>query len=309
MSKEHRLKESFQNAPILSLNEASRYVLFSDCHRGNGTWSDNFLKNQHLYFAALQHYYDTGYTYLELGDGDELWENRSMEQIIEVHSNVFWMLSRFYQEGRCYMLYGNHDIWKRDYTMRNAAKQSVPSPFRISPKNECFERWFCTENQCNMPLFPGISFYSGFILKDEQTGKELRLTHGHQVDFLNSILWPLARFLVRYLWKPAEQLGLQDPTSAAKNNTRKKYTEELLCKWAKETHCILITGHTHRPRIGSKEAPCFNTGSCVHPRCITCIELEHRRLTLVKWSMLTRTDGTLYVGREILGEPVLIDHL
>lgn len=286
MSKEHRLAEAFQHAPVLALNEASRYVLFSDCHRGNGTWSDNFLKNQHLYFAALQHYYDKGYTYLELGDGDELWENRSIAQIIEVHSNVFWMLSRFYQEGRCYMLYGNHDIWKRNYILRN-------------------QKW----KSEIMPLFPGIQFYSGLILKDQKTGREFRLTHGHQVDFLNSTLWPLARFLVRYLWKSAEQLGLQDPTSAAKNNTRKKYTEELLCKWAKETNCILITGHTHRPRIGSKESPCFNTGSCVHPRCITCIELEHRCLTLVKWSMLTRSDGTLYVGREILGEPVSLENL
>lgn len=297
---EQRIDKAFQNAPILPLQEASRYVLFSDCHRGNGSWGDNFLKNQHLYFAALQHYYDEGYTYLELGDGDELWENRSMEQIIEVHSDVFWMLSRFYREDRCFMLYGNHDIWKRDYTLRNAERQSGAP---------CFEQWFCTEHQAHMPLFPGISFYSGLILQDKKTGKEILLTHGHQVDFLNSTLWPLARFLVRYLWKPAEQLGLQDPTSVAKNNTRKKYTEEKLCRWAKEKNRILVTGHTHRPRIGSKESPCFNTGSCVHPRCITCIELTHRQLTLVKWSMLTRSDGTLYVGRETLGKAVGLDDL
>ena len=81
MSAASRISHAFQNAPVLSLSENSRYVLFSDCHRGIGTANDNFLKNQHLYFAALQYYLKHGYTYIELGDGDELWENRSLTQI------------------------------------------------------------------------------------------------------------------------------------------------------------------------------------------------------------------------------------
>lgn len=66
----------------------------SDCHRGIGTSSDNFLKNQHLFFAALKYYYKRGYTYIELGDGDELWENRSMKNIVEVHDEVFEMFAQ-----------------------------------------------------------------------------------------------------------------------------------------------------------------------------------------------------------------------
>ena len=287
-----QMEKAFSRAPVLPLTEKSRYVLFSDCHRGNGTWGDNFLKNQHLYFAALQYYFENNFTYLELGDGDELWENRSMRQIIEIHSNAFWMLSRFYRENRLYLLYGNHDMEKKHARCTS-----------------CFDTWFCTENQCELPLFPDIRFYSGLILKDQINGKDLYLTHGHQADFLNSTLWPVTRFLVRYLWKPAEQLGILDPTSAAKNNTRKNRTEQKLCRWAKEHHRILITGHTHRPMLGSREIPCFNTGSCVHPRCITCIELENRCLTLVKWSMLVRPNQTLYVGRESLGTPVCTDEL
>ncbi len=95
MSYKKRLDRAFENVPVLPLAENSRYVLFSDCHRGNGTHNDNFLKNQHLYFAALKHYYREGYTYIELGDGDELWENRDMEQIKEIHNDVFWLLSLF----------------------------------------------------------------------------------------------------------------------------------------------------------------------------------------------------------------------
>ena len=70
MGYQKRLDNAFQHVPILPLNAESKYVLFSDCHRGNGTNNDNFLKNQHLYIAALKHYYKNGFTYIELGDGD-----------------------------------------------------------------------------------------------------------------------------------------------------------------------------------------------------------------------------------------------
>ena len=73
-----RLDQAFENAPILELSESSKLILISDCHRGRGTSNDNFLKNQNLYFAALRYYYREGFTYIELGDGDELWENRSL---------------------------------------------------------------------------------------------------------------------------------------------------------------------------------------------------------------------------------------
>ena len=105
-----RLNKSFKNAPVLPMGPGCDYVLFSDCHRGNGTHNDNFLLNEHLYLAALRHYYQSGFTYIELGDGDELWENRKMDSIKEVHSDVFELLSRFYKENRLYMIYGNHDL-------------------------------------------------------------------------------------------------------------------------------------------------------------------------------------------------------
>ena len=74
---------------------------------------DNFLKNQHLYAAALRYYYENDFTYIELGDGDELWENRSFTAIKEAHATTFQMLARFYADQRLYLLYGNHDMSKR----------------------------------------------------------------------------------------------------------------------------------------------------------------------------------------------------
>lgn len=341
MSADKRLHAAFAHAPVLPLTPSSRYILFSDCHRGCGTHNDNFLKNQNLYFAALEYYYNHGYTYIELGDGDELWENRSFDAIKSIHNNAFWLLSRFHKEGRLFMLYGNHDIVKRN--ARFTEKRCASFPCSI-----------CQEAE----LFPGIVFYPGIILKNTtctdysallrrasahtladqencscphpasahtparreicpthgqehcshlpsvpaSAGREIYLTHGHQADFFNSVLWRTSRFLVRYVWKPLESIGFLDPTSAAKNNIRKKKVERTLSAWADKNACVLITGHTHRPMLDESLSYC-NTGSCVHPRCVTCIEISRLRITLVKWTLATRPDRSLYVARKVLSGP------
>lgn len=277
MGADARLNRAFLNTPILPLTNRSRYVLMSDCHRGVGNSSDNFLKNQHLYFAALEHYYRQGFTYIELGDGDELWENRSIKSIMDIHGNVFWLFRQFDQENRLYLIYGNHDIVKRKKRLK--------------------------------PLLSPLCFHEGIILTtgtlpDNGPRVSLYLTHGHQASLLNSTLWPLSRFLVRYVWNPLENLGVLDPTSAAKNYRVKNKCETRLSHWAEENRRILITGHTHRPILPTEPAHYYNTRSCVHPRCITCIEIERFSMTLVKWCMNARADSTLYVAREIISGPV-----
>ena len=131
MSYFSRLSRVFENAPELPLNKYSRYAIISDCHRGKGDSNDNFLKNENLYFTALTHYYEHGFTYIELGDGDELWENRKMSQIIEIHNNVFWLLSLFYRQNRLYMVYGNHDMEKK----KRGYSSSVCSSFFVRTPN------------------------------------------------------------------------------------------------------------------------------------------------------------------------------
>ena len=70
---------------------------------------------------------------------------------------------------------------------------------------------------------------------------------------------------------------------------------------------ILIAGHTHRPVFSQPgEGSYFNTGSCVHPRCITGIEIENNHITLIKWSVRSGRDRYLSVEREILEGPVPI---
>lgn len=263
MSYYSRITKAFEDVPCLTLTSNSRIVIISDCHRGTGTSNDNFLKNRNLYFAALQYYYDLGYTYIELGDGDELWENRSMKHIKDAHEDVFYLLSKFYEEHRFYMIYGNHDMIKKN-------------------KNTC---------------------YSGIILENKPS-LDLYLTHGHQADLWNSSFWMITRFLVRYLWKPTERFGVLDPTSAAKNYKRKTQTERRLYHWAKRENHILITGHTHRPTLSAKDLLYINSGSCVHPYGITCLEIEHKKIRLVNWSLSTKPDMTLFVSKNVLAGPI-----
>ncbi len=145
------------------------------------------------------------------------------------------------------------------------------------------------------------------ILKNCCTSHYFYLTHGHQADTLNSLFWKLSRFLVRYLWKPLEQFGVLDPTSAAKNYSVKETTEKRLEQWAKKRQVTLIAGHTHRPVLNTATLHYMNTGSCVHPRCITCIEISNHSISLVKWSMETKTDATLYVARTVLAGPIQLN--
>lgn len=283
-----RISRVFDAAEQIIFDDSSKIVLMSDCHRGDGSWADDFLRNQNLYFAALTHYYNSSFTYIEIGDGDELWENRSFFDIKQIHSNVFWLLSKFYYEGRLHMIYGNHDMVKK---YRNFVRINM-------------HRYFDEPLRRHVPLFINIKFHEGLILKYRPTGRKILLIHGHQVDFLNDRLWKLSRFLVRYLWKPLNTLGVNDPTRAAKNYNKKEAAEKRLTNWVLKEKKMLIAGHTHRPMFPKPgEPPYFNDGSCVHPRCITAIEIVGGSILLVKWNVKTKSDGTLFIGREVLAGP------
>lgn len=263
----------------------------SDCHRGNGSWNDSFAHNQTIFLAALGYYFTRGYAYIELGDGDELWENKEMETIISMHNDVFFTISKFYEDCRFFSLYGNHDMVKKD---KSFAKRKLHSYYDEGKK----------EIIC---LFPDITIYEAIILRDESSGEEILLTHGHQGDFFNDNIWKITRFLVRFFWRPLEAIGVKDPTSAAKNYKKKGKVEDRIIDWAKENDKMIVVGHTHRasfPELG--EVLYFNTGSCVHPLCITAIEIANGSISLVKWCKKVDYNQMLGIAREVLAGPELI---
>jgi len=279
------IDRAFKNAAVIEFDSSSKIVFMSDCHRGYGGWSDGFATNEDKFFAALSDYNRQGFTYIELGDGDELWENRKFREISAVHNHIFWLLRRMWLSNRFYMLYGNHDVEKKS-------------------NRNLMARYYDSTERMSLPLFPNMQVYESLILRHRTTGDELFLLHGHQGDTLNDGMWRFARFLIRYLWKPLQVVGIKAPGASVSANTRMDKNEQRLSSWAEREKRIVIAGHTHRPRFPVPgEVTYFNDGSCVHPRCITAIELSREQLRLVKWSHKTRSDGTLYVGRDIILGP------
>lgn len=289
-NKVKRLSKIYDSAKVIFYDDTSKFILMSDCHRGTGGNEDNFAKNQRLYYTALNHYYKEGYTYIELGDGDELWENRDIIDIINEYKNVFSLLKKFYKEKRLHFIYGNHDMVKKN-------KRYI--------KNNLY-KYFNERQQKNIPLFRHIKINEGIVLSgiNEHKKEKIMLIHGHQGDLINDYLWKLGRFLVRYIWKPLEILGIRDPTKVVKNYSRGECVCNNMRRWADKENKIIIAGHTHKPWFSTEdECKYFNTGSCVHPRCITGIEISEGSIMLIKWSVKVKRDGTLYIGKDILEGP------
>jgi len=289
MSSRFRLTRAYEQAKVVTFDDTSKFILFSDCHRGDNSFADDFAKNRNIYFHALKHYFNDGFEYVELGDGDELWENIRFESIFQAHKNVFKLLKQFHLQKRLHMIWGNHDmVYKNaDYVEKHLYKYFEPV------------------EDCERELFEGITYHEAILLKHAQTQQELFLTHGHQADWWNYNFWRVGRFLVRVLWKPLQVWGIADPTSPAKNYIELKKVERRIKKWILEKNLLItIVGHTHRPRFPEPgEIPLFNDGSCVHPRSITGIEIEDGKITLIKWQIASKDDGTLQIVRVVLEGP------
>lgn len=272
-----RIRKVFQLAEEISIDDSSKFILMSDCHRGDGGFGDNFSKNENNYIAALDYYYGSGYTYIEIGDGDELWEVRSFKDIMEAHEEIFVKLSKFYKENRLYFIFGNHDMEKK------------------------YDK-FVKENLYE--LFPNIKIHEGLVLNYKDTGDKIFLIHGHQAEIFNNYLWKIARFLVRYIWRPLELYGVNNPTRTAKNHEKKNKLARKLTEWVIKENQMLISGHNHMPTFPEVGyPPYFNDGSCVHPRCITGIEIVQGKIMLVRWCTKVNRDGLLFVERQIIAGP------
>ena len=71
---EKQLDTLYNEGFTVNFNDDSKLVFISDVHRGDGTYSDSLLPNRNIYITALRYYLKNDYTYIEVGDGDELME-------------------------------------------------------------------------------------------------------------------------------------------------------------------------------------------------------------------------------------------
>lgn len=277
-----RLNTIAQRANIVPFDDTSRFVFFSDCHRGDLSSGDVFAANEQLFLKTLAHYYHSGYTYCEVGDGDELWQNRRFCDILRAHSAAFDMLHRFHHQNRLHIIAGNHDV-------------AVPGQKSISKD--------------------GMRAENGITLQHKRTGQRILVTHGHQADISSDRLSPVSRLVVRYIWRYIHDWPITDSfrnmlrrevnlkgLSRAKATARLLSTiEKRLINWVNDSRQMLICGHTHRACAATPGAPpYFNTGSFVTPGEATGLEIQGGDISLVRWRAHPVTGE---ISREVLTSP------
>lgn len=287
-----RLQKAYDHAKRMPIDEKSKLIFFSDVHRGDNSLSDEFAHNQNIYLHALNYYHQKGFTYIEVGDGDELWEHSRFKHIRYAHSQIYLLLQTYFEEGRFHMLYGNHN-------MNFKHKHYVETHL-----HEFYDEY--TDQV--MPLFHGLEVHEAIILEHQKHQKEIFVVHGHQGDFINDHVWHITKWVNRNLWHYLHIVGFKNPASPAKNAHKRHKIEKQFTKWIKNHRKMLIVGHTHRPKFPAEgEEPYFNTGSCVFPRNITGIEIQDDHISLIDWRIKPDDDGQLYIRRSVIRGPEPLD--
>ncbi len=247
-----RLNAVLHTAPEITFDDHSRIVFFSDCHRGDGGPTDPFVPNKHLFNNVLDHYLYSGFKYIEVGDGDELWKNRYLKDIINAHPQTFKRLHQLDAQNRLYLIQGNHDI--------AGARSGLTNK-------------------------DGIPIYKGLVLKHKMTGQNIFVTHGHQADIKSDIFHVISRFVVRHIWRRWQLLGFCRDRHHVGDGSVQHTIAQRIIQWVREEKQAIICGHTHQPALtGGENLPYFNTGSCIVRGMLTGLEIQGGDIMLVKWT-------------------------
>ncbi|WP_313129780.1 metallophosphoesterase [Anaerocolumna sp.] len=292
MFTDKRLTDAYKKARVEYFDKDSKYIFFSDIHRGDDSVSDEFARNQNVLLHALDYYYNKGYTYVEVGDGDELWEYKEFRYIRLAHSDIFTVIKKYFDANRLTMIYGNHNIYLKSKT--------------YVKKN--FFQFYDEYTQDMHELFNGLNPQEALLLKNKESGQEILIVHGHQGDLMNDQLWFVSMLTLRYFWRFMHVVGFHNPSSPARNHFKRHKIEKNYKKWIRRHKMMLICGHTHRPKFPKrKELPYFNTGCCIHTRGINGIEIANGKIMMVDWRIRADKDGALHVIRTVVRGPVPIE--
>lgn len=245
-----RLSQVLESARTIPFDDSSKFVLFSDLHRGNGGSKDAFKPNAELFLSTLNDYVRRGFSYVEVGDGDELWKGWPFEEIRHAHHRVFDLLHDLNRDRRVHLILGNHDV-------RHRARHQVDKD--------------------------GILAKEGLILRHRQSGQRLFIVHGHQADIACDPMYFLARRVARFGYRIRDILDSWRPPAQLEHELGK--LEHRIIDWMNLLGQIVICGHTHRLSFPFKgEPPYFNTGSCIVPGRITGLEIQHSHIVPVQWT-------------------------
>lgn len=283
-----RLDEAYDEAHIVEFDSSSKFVIMSDSHRGDGSSADEFTKNAHICLAALRHYLDEGYVLIEAGDNDELWEFPKFRHITKAYPLTFELLKKFHRKGRYLRLFGNHDMHLA--TPKYVKKHLHKTRNYLTGKKEA--------------LFRGLVVHEGILLRHRESGQEILTVHGHQGDFANDQAWRWSMFMLRIFWRHLHALGFRSPSSPVRNSFKRHKVERNFVGWIRNRGVALICGHTHRERFPREDdAAYFNSGSCVFPNYITCLEIVNDTIAMVNWRMVPDANGYLKVTKGYLAGP------
>lgn len=200
----------------------NKFIIFSDEHKGRKNHADDFAVCENNYVKALQYYFDAGFFFINLGDGEELWENNIFQ--VKKHNQLSFEKEKLFQQQKRFIkIFGNHDLyWAND-----------PTAF-VQLESIYGEK---------------VPIYEGCVLKTKINEHELQvfLTHGHQGDLQSDGNW-FSKFFVANVWGPLQSILDINPNTPANNDQLKSLHNSIMYGWSSERkNMILITGHTHQP--------------------------------------------------------------
>ncbi len=207
---------------LLQLNILKdKVIILSDQHKGAGDKADDFRNCEKNYAAALNYYYHNEYTFINLGDCEELWENKA-ESVFNTYKESTLLEAAFHKANRYYKIFGNHDLLWFDQ--------------------------FAVKQYLN-PFFDNLKVYEGILLESNFHGKKVHimLAHGHQGDTVSDSN-AFSKWFVGRVWVPIQRWLNFNVNTPAKDFKLSDKHNKLMYEWTlKHENLILITGHTHKP--------------------------------------------------------------
>ncbi|MEO8392982.1 MAG: hypothetical protein ABI700_08310, partial [Chloroflexota bacterium] len=210
---------------VYSFDVASQQmIIFSDLHKGARDRADDFQIAEQSYNAALGYYYHMGHTLVTLGDAEELWEERK-SAVLQNYEYTLRLEGKFHQADRYLRFWGNHDDeWRKPDAVREHLEPLYGKPLTVR---------------------------EGLLIRLTEAGQPLGtlfMVHGHQGTIDSDTLAFLSKPIVRYLWKPLQNLTGISLNTPSKNWQLRDQHNRAMYEWAsKQDKLIFVVGHTHRP--------------------------------------------------------------
>jgi len=205
---------------------SGKFIILSDQHKGARDDADDFKGADNNYMTALQYYFDHGFSFINLGDCEELWENKP-DIAVAKNKAELELEYRFLEQKRYYRVFGNHDLqWKFDL-----------------PRNTWLEPSF----------HDALTIYEGLILRTTLNNRQYSvfLTHGHQGD-KRSDGNDFSTWVVASIWTPMQRFLDINVNSISDSFELVDHHNIIMYEWSVlQKDLIFISGHTHKPVFAS----------------------------------------------------------